>query len=481
MVKFGTGGWRAIIGDEFVKSNILLVAQAVANMMNEDGKDNPDVLEKGIIIGYDRRFLSDMSARWISEVIAANGIPVRLINKIAPTPLIMFASKELNNHYSIGVTASHNPASYNGIKIFTQGGRDAAEDVTERVEASIAKITPNDVKTIAYEDGLASGKIIEINPFNDYIDTILDMINTQAIREKNLKILVDPMFGVSKNSLQTILLTARCEVDMIHERHDTTFGGRMPSPTASTLARLANMVAEKKYDLGIGTDGDADRLGIIDERGNFIHPNDILALLYYYLLKYKGWKGAVVRNIATTHLLDAIAEGFGEECLEVPVGFKHISAGMDDTGALIGGESSGGLTIRGHIKGKDGIFAAALLVEMICVTGKRLGDMLEEIYDQFGHFHMVEYNYQFSLDKKDDLLNLLFTEKKLPQFPKEIEKVSYEDGAKVYFKDGSWVITRFSGTEPLVRMFAEAETEEQAVELSNLMIGFLGLGKSDLV
>lgn len=481
MVKFGTGGWRAIIGDEFVKSNILLVAQALANMMIEDGQDDPDVIEKGIIIGYDRRFLSDMSAKWVAEVVAANGIPVRLVNKIAPTPLIMFASKELNNHYSVGITASHNPASYNGIKIFTQGGRDASEEVTMRIEKNIAKITAGDVKTMAYADGVKSGIIHEINPFNDYIDTILDTINTQAIREKSLKILVDPMFGVSKNSLQTILLTARCEVDMIHERHDTTFGGRMPSPTANTLARLANMVVEKKYDLGIGTDGDADRLGIIDERGNFIHPNDILALLYYYLLKYKGWEGDIVRNIATTHLLDAIAKSFGHKCHEVPVGFKHISSGMDEFDALVGGESSGGLTIRGHIKGKDGIFAASLLVEMVCVTGKRLGDMLEEIYDQFGHFFMVEYNYKFSPDQKDDLLDLLFTQKKLPEFPVEVDKVSYDDGVKVYFKDGSWVITRFSGTEPLVRMFAEAKTEAEAVALSKSMIRFLGLGKSEIM
>lgn len=476
MVRFGTGGWRAIIGDEFVKSNILLVAQAVANMMIEDGKDNPDVIEKGIIIGYDRRFLSDMSAQWIAEVIAANDIPVRIIDKIAPTPLIMFATKELDNYYSIAVTASHNPASYNGIKLFTRGGRDAVEDVTIRVEELMADINPEDIKTIDFEEGVESGMILKVNPFNDYIDTILTMINTDAIREKNLKILVDPMFGVSKNSLQTILLTARCEVDMIHERHDTTFGGRMPSPTADTLARLANMVVEKEYDLGIGTDGDADRLGIIDERGNFIHPNDILALLYYYLLKYKGWEGDVVRNIATTHLLDSIAKDFNQECHEVPVGFKHISSKMDESEALIGGESSGGLTIRGHIKGKDGIFAASLLVEMICVTGKRLGDMLEEIYGKYGYFQMVEYNYSFSPDKKDELYDMLFTEKKLPEFPTEIHKVSYADGVKVYFKDNSWVIARFSGTEPLVRIFAEAESEEKAVKLSKCMINFLGLG-----
>lgn len=481
MVKFGTGGWRAIIGDEFIKSNILVVAQAVANMMVEDGKINQNILKKGMIVGYDRRFLSDMSAKWIAEVMAANDIPVKLINKISPTPLIMFTSKEYENHYSMAVTASHNPAAYNGIKLFTLGGRDAAEEVTIRVEQIMATIKETDIKTMPYEIALEQGRVVEINPFNDYIDRILTMINTDAIREKGLKILVDPMFGVSKNSLQTILLTARCEVDMIHERHDTTFGGRMPSPTASTLARLANMVVEKGYDLGIGTDGDADRLGIIDEKGNFIHPNDILSLLYYYLLKYKGWEGPVVRNIATTHLLDSIATKFGEECYEVPVGFKHISSKMDETNALIGGESSGGLTIRGHIKGKDGIFAASLLVEMICVTGKRLGDMLEEIYSEFGHFHMVEYNYRFSLEQRTQLFHLLFTEKRLPNFPLEIEKVSYSDGVKVYFKDDSWIITRFSGTEPLVRMFAEAGSQKQAIEISQLMIRFLGLGSDDLL
>lgn len=475
MIKFGTGGWRAIIGDEFIKSNILIVAQAVAIMMKEDGQNHKPVLEKGMILGYDRRFLSDMAAKWIAEVIAANGIPVKLINKISPTPLIMYTSKEYENYYSMAVTASHNPAEYNGIKLFTFGGRDATEDITLRVEQIISTLKQKDIKTIPYDVGLKKQIITEINPFNKYIDRILSMININAIREKELKILVDPMFGVSKNSLQTILLTARCEVDMIHERHDTTFGGRMPSPTANTLARLSNMVVEKGYDLGIGTDGDADRLGIIDERGNFIHPNHILVLLYYYLLKYKGWKGSVVRNLATTHLLDSIAKNFDQKCYEVPVGFKHISSKMDETNSLIGGESSGGLTIKGHIKGKDGIFAAALLVEMICVTGKRLGDMLEEIHNKFGEFYMIESNYAFSQEKRDLLMGLLFTEKKLPDFPIEVERISYLDGVKVYFKDGSWIITRFSGTEPLIRMFSEAKTQEQALKINECMVTFLGL------
>lgn len=470
MIKFGTGGWRAIIGEEYIKDNVVLVAQAVAQMMKEE-----NVTEKGLVVGYDRRFLSDKSAIWVSEIMAGNGIPVQIINKISPTPLIMFYAKNHGNHYGIAITASHNPAEYNGIKIFTLGGRDATEEVTEKVESIIATLTKEDIKSIPYDQAKEKGLIKEVNPFNDYIDTILNMLNVEAIRNKELKILVDPMFGVSKNSLQALLISCRCEVDVIHERHDTQFGGRLPSPSAITLSRLANTVVEKRYDIGIGTDGDADRLGIIDEKGNYIHPNDIMSLLYYYLLKYKGWKGPVVRNIATTHLLDAIAKQYGETCYEVPVGFKHISAKMEETDAIIGGESSGGLTIRGHIKGKDGIFAAGLLVEMMCVTGKRLAQMLEEIHEAFGHFVMVESDCRFSNEKKEELVTLLFHEKKLPEFNLLVDKVSYEDGCKVYFKNGGWIIARFSGTEPLIRVFAEMETQEEAERISKRMLDFLGL------
>ncbi|MDF2612243.1 MAG: phosphonomutase [Clostridia bacterium] len=470
MIQFGTGGWRAIIGDEFVKSNIVLVAQAVAEMMKEEKLE-----DKGIVIGYDRRFLSDKSAKWISEVIAGNGIHVQLINKIAPTPLIMYYAKTYTKNYGLAVTASHNPAEYNGIKIFTKGGRDATEEVTRRVERTIASLSPEDIKFMDYDIAKKEGIIEEVNPFNEYIDTLLNLLNVEAIRKKELKILVDPMFGVSKNALQALLISCRCEVDMIHERHDTTFGGRLPSPSAVTLARLANMVVEKNYDIGIGTDGDADRLGIIDEKGDFIHPNDIMALLYYYLLKYKGWRGPVVRNIATTHLLDAIAKGFGEKCYEVPVGFKHISAKMDETDAVIGGESSGGLTIRGHIKGKDGIFAAGLLVEMICVTGRHLAEMLDEIHEQFGHFIMLECDRHFSFKKKEELIRLLFEERELPSFNRAVTKVSYEDGVKVYFENGGWIIARFSGTEPLIRIFTEMSLKEEAEDIREKMLEFLGL------
>jgi len=470
MIKFGTGGWRAIIGDEFVKTNIVKVAQAVANIMKDEQEAS-----SGIVIGYDRRFLSDQSARWICEVFAGNEITAFLIDKEAPTPIIMFGVKKLGANYGMAVTASHNPASYNGIKVFIEGGRDADSRITDKIEDYMGRLTASSIQTLDFQEGISQGLIVTINPFNEYIDTILSMLNVEAIREKNLKLLLDPMFGVSKTSLQTILMSARCEVDVINDRHDTMFGGRLPSPSALTLNRLSNLVAEKGYDLGIGTDGDADRLGIIDEHGLFIHPNKIMALLYYYLLEYKGWTGGVVRNLATTHLLDAIAARYNQICYEVPVGFKHISSKMAETDAIIGGESSGGLTVLGHVKGKDGIFAAGLLVEMICITGKRLSELLSDIESQFGTYEMVEANLNFHPKERERLVDVLYHQKLVPDFGIAIKEISYLDGVKVYFESGGWIIARFSGTEPLIRIFAEQETIQAADACVVTMKQFLGI------
>jgi alpha-D-glucose phosphate-specific phosphoglucomutase len=468
MIKFGTGGWRALIGEDFTKENVQTLSQAVADLLKAR-----HCAERGFVIGYDRRFLSDKAARWIAEVLAGNGIPVFFIDKVAPTPLIMFTVKKLETGFGAAVTASHNPADYNGVKIFTDGGRDATETVTDEIESFIAALDPKAVSRIDFESSLQNGLIRPIDPFNEYIDTILGMIDTEAIKNRKLKVILDPMFGVSKTCLQTILLTARCEVEVINDRHDTLFGGRLPSPSTHTLQRLRDMVVERHYDIGIGTDGDADRLGIIDEKGDFIHPNNILALLYYYLLKFKGWKGGVVRNLATTHLLDKIAAGFGETCFEVPVGFKHISSMMEAQNALIGGESSGGLTIRGHIRGKDGVFAASLLIELLSVTQKSLSELLEEIHQQFGYFYMVENDCRFKPQDKERLQKLLFEDKALPDFGYAIARRSYADGVKVYFENGGWVIARFSGTEPLLRIFAEMDNEAAAQAVGETMKTFL--------
>ncbi len=469
-VQFGTGGWRAVIGDGFTKENIRLLAQGLVNKMKSE-----DVAEKGIVMGYDRRFLSKEAMQWAAEVFAAAHIKAYLINKSSPTPLVMFYVMKHEFPYGLMVTASHNPAIYNGIKVFTAGGRDADEMQTKDLEAYISDILPEQVESMDYETGKRAGYIEEIYPLNEYIDNIIAAVDMDAVRSAGLRVVLDPMYGVSETALKTILMTARCEVATIHDRHDTLFGGKLPAPSAATLHSLQNYVVEKKFDIGIATDGDADRIGVVDDKGRFLHPNDILVLLYYYLVKFRGWRGPVVRNIATTHMLDRVAEKFGEKCYEVPVGFKYVSAKMRETGAIIGGESSGGLTVHGHINGKDGIYAAALLVEMLAVTGRKLSEIMEDIHAECGKIHMEERDYHFTREKKAEIFKILMEEKRLPDLPEEIEHVSYLDGSKVYFKNGGWVIARFSGTEPLLRIFCEMPELSDARRICKIYEEFLGL------
>lgn len=474
MIKFGTGGWRAVIGDDFTKANIQILAKAMAKKMQAEG-----VADKGLVIGYDRRFLSKETIYWSCEVWAKEGIKTWFVNRSVPTPLVMFHVMKHGFPYGMMVTASHNPALYNGIKVFTEGGRDANEVQTRDIENYIAEVEKEyqgkPIETMDYAEALAQGLVIEFNPLNDYLDNIIDNVDMAAIRNAGLHIALDPMYGVSQTSLKTILLTARCDVDLINERHDTLFGGKLPAPTSSTLRALQTYVIDHGCDIGIATDGDADRIGIIDDTGRFLHPNEILVLLYYYLEKYKGWRGPVVRNLGTTHTLDRVAEKFGETCYEVPVGFKHISAKMQETDAVIGGESSGGLTVRGHINGKDGVYAAALLVEMIAVTGKKISEIAKGIQEEFGTTYMEERSYKFNEAKKQEILNTLMEEKALPDLGDDMDKVSYLDGCKVYFKNGGWLLARFSGTEPLLRIFCEMSTQAEAAVYCDKFEAFLEL------
>ncbi len=457
MIRFGTGGWRAVIADEFTRENIRLATAGLCRLMEKEGHGG-----KEVCVGYDRRFLSKESAHWVAEVLAGYGFRPLVVNRSAPTPLIMFTVKQMDLPYGMAVTASHNPAIYNGIKVFTAGGRDADQTVTGKIEEQIAGIRPEDVRSMDYDQALAGGIIREVYPFNEYIDSILQVVDAGAIKNSRLRIAVDPMYGVSQSCLRTILLTCRCDVDVIHEQHDTLFGGRMPAPSAEALGALSGYVVDNRCNLGIATDGDADRLGIIDEDGAYLHPNTLLVLLYYYLLKYRGWKGPCVRNNSTTHLLDRMAADLGETCYEVPVGFKHISAKMAETGAVIGGESSGGMAVRGHIAGKDGIYAAALLVEMLAVTGKSVAQLNQEITERYGRLYYEDASFTMTAARKAELQELLFTKKQLPDFGAAPERVSREDGCKAVFPDGSWIICRFSGTEPLLRMAAEGGRPGQA-------------------
>ena len=456
MIRFGTGGWRAEIGSEFVKSNICLVGQGVCELMKKENKT-----DKPVIIGYDRRFLSKEAGQWLAEVLAGNGIRVIFLHRSAPTPLVMHTVKNQNLYYGLEVTASHNPPIYNGIKLIVEEGRDADVDVTNLLETLIAEV--DEPKAISFEEGIEKGLITYWeNPFNDFLDDILGVLDVEAIRNRGLRILFDSMHGSATYPLMTIFYTARCTMDLLHGDKDAYFGGMMPAPTQSTLRDLAKQVVDGGYDLGIGVDGDGDRLGIIDHNGTYISANQILVLLYYYLHEYKGWKGPMVRNLATTHMLDVLAEDLGEKCYEVPVGFKYISSKIDEVDAVLGGESSGGLTVRGHIHGKDSVYAASLFVEMICKTGKSPSELFAELEAKYGKFEMVEFNLPFAAEAKDEVVNKVMVERVLPEFMQKVKSVSYEDGCKVHFEDNSFVICRFSGTEPLLRIFAEGKTVSQA-------------------
>lgn len=452
MLHFGTGGWRAIIGDEFTKSNIQLVAKAVAVKILEEHQESTPV-----VIGYDRRFLSKEAMVWAGEVIASNGIRAMLVERSSPTPLVMYYVMAHDLKYGMMITASHNPSLYNGIKIVTEGGRDANEEVTGELEKIIARLEKNDttapVRTA--KELQADGLITFFNPLNEYLDNVISKIDMQAIRNANLRIAIDPLYGVSMRSLNTIFSTARCELEMLHAEHDTLFAGKMPAPDESTVKSLQNYVTDYGFDLGIATDGDADRIGLIDDKGRYVDANSILCILYYYFLEYKKMRTPVVKNLATTYLLERIAAAYGETCYEVPVGFKHISAKMRETGAYLGGESSGGLTVMGHINGKDAIYASALLVEVIAKTGKRMSELTEEIYDRFGRYHTEVRNIAFPAERRAELMHRIYEEHELPAFDEKIARISYLDGCKVYFENTGWLLIRFSGTEPLLRIFCE--------------------------
>ena len=469
MIHFGTGGWRAVIGDGFTKEKLQILAAGMADKMKAEHQE-----KAGMIIGYDRRFLSKEAMQWMAEVFAARGIHTKLMLHSCPTPLVMYCVQNWNLPYGMMVTASHNPAIYNGVKIFTSGGRDADLETTSEIEEYLKKVKLP-VETIDYDEGVREELIDVIWPINEYLDSILADINTEAIRKADLHIALDPMYGVSETSIRTILITARCEVDTIHGRHDPLFGGHLPAPNAEAMKTLGTYVAQHHYDLGVATDGDADRIGVTDDHGTYLSPNDILVLLYWYLVKYRGMHGPCVRNLCTTHRLDRLAESFGEQCYEVPVGFKWVSAKMEETHAIIGGESSGGMAITGRIRGKDGVYAAALLTEMLAVTGKKMSEIKKEVDELTGETYMAEHSYRFRSEQKAEFQHRIMKAHEIPPMPAEIDHVSYLDGCKVYFRNGGWVSVRFSGTEPLLRVFAEMKEESEAEKICTIYRDFLNL------
>lgn len=460
LIRFGTGGWRAVISEDFTMHNVRRLSQALANAIIRAGKE-----KSGVVIGYDRRFLSDRAAQVSAEVFAGNNIPVILTAEDAPTPLINFATALKQATFGLAFTASHNPPEYNGLKVFHADGSLLLTEETEAIEAEANALTQHDIARLDFDLALETG-IVRLEDFTGrYVDSIEAQVDMGAIRQAGLRVIVDPMYGAGEVALNMVLTEARCRVRIIHENRNPLFGGRSPAPSMDALRMLSTHIQDEGYDLGLATDGDADRIAVLDETGEYVHVNDILLILYHYLHEVRGMPGGIVRNVATTHLLDRLAAHFGEPCVEVPVGFKWIAKGMIESQALIGGESSGGLTIRGHILGKDGILAAALIAEMMARTGKKISRLRQEIYDLIGRLYMVEENVPATPEMKIIIPRRLRELDVREIAGRSVQRISHLDGTKFYLDHDNWLMLRFSGTEAMLRIFAEADTPQKAQEL----------------
>lgn len=460
LIAFGTGGWRALIGEGFTLHNVRRLSQALANEITRQS-----IEKRGVIIGYDRRFLSRQAAEASAEVFAGNNIPTILLPEDAPTPLITYATAIQGSAFGLAFTASHNPPEWNGLKVFHGDGSLLLDNETRQIEKETNQLTANDVIKLELDIALEAG-IVEKRDFtNAYVDAVEKLIDMTAIRNAGLRVIVDPMYGVGQLTLGTVLTEARCRVTFIHERHNPLFGGRSPAPNQEALRLLSSEMHESNYDLGLAMDGDADRVAIVDEHGRYVSINDILLLLYWYLHEIRGERGGVVRNLSTSHLLDRLAAKLGEQCYETPVGFKHIVSAMLEHNALLGGESSGGLTIRGHILGKDGIFACALVVEMLARTGQKVSELLDRIYAITGRLSFVEENLPATPEMRIAVPKKMKEAPTAQIGPYRVVKISQVDGTKLYLENDNWALLRFSGTEPVLRLTVEADTQHKAEEL----------------
>lgn len=453
MIKFGTDGWRAIISDEFTFANVRKVAAAIALYLI-----NHKHTKKPIIIGYDPRFLADKFAEETAKVLETAGIDCFLAERDTPTPVIAWSVKDKNAAGAVMLTASHNPGQYCGIKFIPNYAGPATEAITSEIQEYSNKdvVLPNPEK---------NGKIERFNPRERYIKYVESLIDSAAIRKAKLQVICDPMHGAGRGYLDKILQNIGCKTEEIHATRDVLFGGRNPEPSDENLEELKKKVIELSANVGLANDGDADRFGIVDEKGKFLNANQVLSLVFNYLVSDRGYKGAVVRSVATTHLVDRIAGRYKIKVYETPVGFKHIAKLMMKEDILVGGEESGGLSIKGHIPEKDGILANLLIVDMIARRGKPLSEIWQDLVAAFGEMHTERVD--LTLPERD---KNKFMEKLIKETPEEmagatVKHINKIDGIKLILGDGSWVLARPSGTEPLLRIYAESDKKQKVTAI----------------
>lgn len=450
-IRFGTDGWRGIIARDFTFETLSLVAQATMEHYRRQGG-----AERGIIVGHDRRFLSREFARLVSMVAAGNGIPVMLADLPVPTPALSWSVRERNACAGIMITASHNPPEYNGFKIKESFGGSAPPSTTRIIEQLVAELRDSSrtVSTLPLDDGLKSGMIRLFDPFPSYLEQLRRFVDIGAIRKAGLSVAVDPMHGAGSGCLPRLL----DGVTEIHAEENPGFRGIPPEPTPEHLRELGEFVRSGGCSVGLALDGDADRIGAVDEEGNFFSSHLIFTVILKHLVERRGKRGGVVKTVSTTRLIDVLAGKYGLPLYETPIGFKHICEIMRSRDILMGGEESGGIGITEHLPERDGILLGLLLLESIALSGKGLRAQIDEIMEETGPFHYRRIDLSIDHDRKERLVSSL--SRTLPDTVAglPVTGTNRSDGFKFLFQDGSWLLIRPSGTEPVLRLYAEASS-----------------------
>jgi len=450
-IKFGTSGWRGIIARDFTFDNVRIATQGIADYLNSLNAGS-----KLVVLGHDTRFLGREFSLATAEVLARSGLSPLLCNRDTPTPVIAHTIRAKKALGGINMTASHNPAEYQGLKFSTSNGAPATPDVTKQIESNIAKLQAENWTFKGAVIGTFECKTFDPQP--DYFKQLRKLVDFSAIKKARLKVAVELMYGTGRGYLDTLLEDAGAKVTLFHSERDPLFGGHHPEPNAEGMAEVSKFVRSGKAQIGLGLDGDADRFGIVDKDGTWLTPNQVLALALYHLKKNRGWTGAVVRTVPTSHQVDAVAELLGVKVHETPVGFKYIGALMESEPIIVGGEESGGLSVKGHVPEKDGILACLLMAELVATEGKSLGRILKDLEKKTGEFHSDRINVSIPPDKKEALLAKLGAGLDNVGSYK-VEKFITTDGYKFLLPNHEWVAFRASGTEPLIRCYIEAKSQ----------------------
>lgn len=456
-IKFGTDGWRGVIAREFTFENLSQVAQATMDWMQREG-----LADQGLVVGYDRRFLSPEFARRVAEVAAGNGIKTLFCDEVAPTPVVSWAVKQEGAGAGVMITASHNPPIYNGFKIKEGYGGSARPGTTTLLEQIVAYNQNHGrlIRSVPFDEACRNGLVVSLDATTGYLRQLCRYVDIDLIRQAAIPAVADSMYGAGSGFFKRLL-----DMEEIHDECNPSFGGRPPEPIGEHLQELCGLVKSGRYRVGLALDGDADRIGAVDEHGDFFSSHGIFTVLLKHLVERKGRGGAVVKTVSTTRLVDCLAEKYQLPLLETPIGFKHICQLMLEQQVLMGGEESGGLGVVGHIPERDGILMGLLLLETIAVTGKGLRAQLDEIMDECGRFAYRRIDTHISDDDKECLLAKLRTEPPEEIAGRLVSSTNFSDGFKFIFDNGDWLLIRPSGTEPVLRLYSEASQAEMVEKL----------------